>query len=806
MRACRASRAAWASGSSARRSSCTAPTSRRRTSCLASSTAPTATARGSPSPTPVPTSPGLKTRGIVDGDEVVITGQKVWTSGAQMANMMFCLCRTDPDAPKHRGISYVLVPMKRPDGASNGFELRPIRQITGTSGFTETFITGARAPLFNVIGGLHNGWRVTMTTLGNERGGNATTQHVQYEKQFWRLVDEVRTTRIETTTRSCGRSSRGRTRAPRSCGTPGCARCRRSSRGRSPGPGASINKMFWSEYARDLGEWVMNLRGAQSMVRPRRRALRARPLAVGVPDEPVGHDLGRHRAGAAQHRRRARARACRRETGRWSSELAICARGGSRSSPGAGRGIGRGHALELARQGAKVVVNDLGGSVDGSGADKGPAQAVVDEIVAAGGEAVANTDDVADWDGAKQPRRHRDRTFGTLDVVVNNAGILRDRMLFNMDEAEWDAVIRVHLKGTFSPSRWAAEYWRARHKAGAPVDARIINTSSTSGLFANPGQSNYGAAKSGIATFSIIAAKELGSLRRHGERDRARRADADDREPRRRPMPHRAPRASGTRARPTTSRRSSRGSRARSRPRSRARCSSWVAAGSRSRKAGSAGPGVDHGARWDPGRARCGRAGARRRSRRDAGTEGLRRTRSDMAIDRFPVEAGHILMFARSIGDPNPVYADADVRGARPRSAASSRRRRSCRRARSSTTRIRCGRRSGSRGSARARTRPAVTRAIRRAVAGGSGGGGGGGAAPGCTPSSTTRTTGRCAPAMCSPRETRPGERWEKEGKRAGKLVFSETITEYRDEQGELVVTARGVGVRTEKVVGAEWR
>jgi NAD(P)-dependent dehydrogenase (short-subunit alcohol dehydrogenase family) len=177
---------------------------------------------------------------------------------------------------------------------------------------------------------------------------------------------------------------------------------------------------------------------------------------------------------------------------------------------GAGRGIGRGHALELARQGAKIVVNDLGGSMDGTGSDVGPAQQVVDEIVAMGGEAVANTDDVSDWDGAKRLVDQAIEHFGTLDVVVNNAGILRDRMLFNMDEAEWDAVIRVHLKGTFGPSRHAAEYWRARHKAGTPVDARLINTSSTSGLFANPGQSNYGAAKSGIATFSIIAAKELG--------------------------------------------------------------------------------------------------------------------------------------------------------------------------------------------------------------------------------------------------------------------------------------------------------
>jgi NAD(P)-dependent dehydrogenase (short-subunit alcohol dehydrogenase family) len=176
---------------------------------------------------------------------------------------------------------------------------------------------------------------------------------------------------------------------------------------------------------------------------------------------------------------------------------------------GAGRGIGRGHALELARQGAAVVVNDVGTTVDGSGSDVGPAQEVVDEIRAAGGDAVASTDDVADWDGAHTLVQRAIDTFGRLDVLVNNAGILRDRMLFNMDEDEWDAVIRVHLKGTFAPTRWAAEYWRAEKKADRPVDARVICTSSTSGLFANPGQSNYGAAKSGIATFAIIASKEL---------------------------------------------------------------------------------------------------------------------------------------------------------------------------------------------------------------------------------------------------------------------------------------------------------
>jgi NAD(P)-dependent dehydrogenase (short-subunit alcohol dehydrogenase family) len=177
---------------------------------------------------------------------------------------------------------------------------------------------------------------------------------------------------------------------------------------------------------------------------------------------------------------------------------------------GAGRGIGRGHAIELARQGARVVVNDIGGAVDGSGSDVGPAQQVVDEIVATGGEAVANTDSVADWEGAQRMINQAVETFGGLDILVNNAGILRDRMLFNMTEEEWDAVIAVHLKGTFAPMRWAASYWRERAKTGETFDASVINTSSTSGLFANPGQGNYGAAKSGIASLSIIAAKELG--------------------------------------------------------------------------------------------------------------------------------------------------------------------------------------------------------------------------------------------------------------------------------------------------------
>jgi NAD(P)-dependent dehydrogenase (short-subunit alcohol dehydrogenase family) len=177
---------------------------------------------------------------------------------------------------------------------------------------------------------------------------------------------------------------------------------------------------------------------------------------------------------------------------------------------GAGRGIGRGHAIEFARQGAKVVVNDLGGSVEGSGSDLTPAQSVVEEIKGFGGEAVANGDNVADWEGAQRLINAAVETFGDLHVLVNNAGILRDRMLVNMTEEEWDAVINVHLKGTFGPARWAAAYWREKTKAGEQLDARIINTSSTSGIFGNPGQTNYGAAKAGIASFTIIAARELG--------------------------------------------------------------------------------------------------------------------------------------------------------------------------------------------------------------------------------------------------------------------------------------------------------
>jgi NAD(P)-dependent dehydrogenase (short-subunit alcohol dehydrogenase family) len=177
---------------------------------------------------------------------------------------------------------------------------------------------------------------------------------------------------------------------------------------------------------------------------------------------------------------------------------------------GAGRGIGREHALLFAAEGAHVVVNDLGGGLDGSTLEATPAEEVVAEITAAGGSAIANHDNVATWDGGERLVNAAIEAFGDLHVLVNNAGILRDRVLVNLSEADWDAVINVHLKGHFVPTRHAATYWREQAKSGKVVKASVINTSSTSGLLGNVGQSNYGAAKSGIASFSLIIAEELG--------------------------------------------------------------------------------------------------------------------------------------------------------------------------------------------------------------------------------------------------------------------------------------------------------
>ena len=176
---------------------------------------------------------------------------------------------------------------------------------------------------------------------------------------------------------------------------------------------------------------------------------------------------------------------------------------------GAGRGIGREHALSLASKGAKIVVNDLGGDVNGEGGELSPAQSVVDEIAALGGEAVVNGANVANYDEAGAMIQQAIDTFGGLDILINNAGILRDRMVFKMEESDWDAVIAVHLKGTFNPISHASKYWREQSKAGNQPDARIINTSSPSGIYGNVGQSNYGAAKAGIASMTTIIAMEL---------------------------------------------------------------------------------------------------------------------------------------------------------------------------------------------------------------------------------------------------------------------------------------------------------
>ncbi|WP_427869497.1 SDR family oxidoreductase [Leucobacter luti] len=177
---------------------------------------------------------------------------------------------------------------------------------------------------------------------------------------------------------------------------------------------------------------------------------------------------------------------------------------------GAGRGLGREHALELARQGAKVVVNDLGTSLSGDGISQGPAQDVVDEIVAAGGEAVANGADIADFAQAKELVDQAIAAFGRLDILVNNAGFVRDRMLVNAEEDEWNAVLRVHLNGHFAPLRHASAYWRQEAKEGRTPDARVINTSSGAGLQGSVGQAAYSAAKGGIASLTLVAAQELG--------------------------------------------------------------------------------------------------------------------------------------------------------------------------------------------------------------------------------------------------------------------------------------------------------
>jgi alkylation response protein AidB-like acyl-CoA dehydrogenase len=205
---------------------------------------------------------GLQTKGEIDGDEVVITGQKLWTSGAAKANKMFVLCRTDPDAEKHAGISYVLIDFTDPN-----VSYRRVRQMTGAAEFAEDFLDSVRAPLFNVIGGLNNGWRVAMTTLGYERGGSAATLHLAYEREFWDLVETARKRGSDTDPVIRQKLAWAYTQVElmRFGGLRALANL---AQGRQPGPEASINKLFWSEYHKKLGEIAMDIEGADGLIRP----------------------------------------------------------------------------------------------------------------------------------------------------------------------------------------------------------------------------------------------------------------------------------------------------------------------------------------------------------------------------------------------------------------------------------------------------------------------------------------------------------------------------------------------------------
>jgi alkylation response protein AidB-like acyl-CoA dehydrogenase len=204
----------------------------------------------------------VETKGVIDGDEIVITGQKVWTSGAAQANRMFLLCRTDPAAPKHAGISYVLIDFTGP-----GVSYRPILQISGASGFAEDFLDGVRAPLFNVIGGLNNGWRVAMTTLGHERGGRATVQHLGYEREYWELVETARKHGRNTDPLIRQQLAQAYT-SVQLMRFSGLRTLAQLAQGRAPGPEASVAKLFWSEYHKRLGETAMAIEGPDALLRP----------------------------------------------------------------------------------------------------------------------------------------------------------------------------------------------------------------------------------------------------------------------------------------------------------------------------------------------------------------------------------------------------------------------------------------------------------------------------------------------------------------------------------------------------------
>ena len=276
-----------------------------------------------------------------------------------------------------------------------------------------------------------------------------------------------------------------------------------------------VGNLMWStDYPHHRHDWPYSRRIVEeSMGRRARRGapadgVRQRPRAV-----PAGYGEGRlcrrHHGGRITFRRVIQVLRTTQHLGQKEGTAMGLLDGKVAIVTGAGHGIGRGEALELARQGAKVVVNDVGGSVHGEGEDKRPAEEVAELIRSRGGEAAANYDDVADWAGAQPMVTQAVDEFGRLDVLVNNAGIVRDAMLFSMTEDDFDAVVRVHLKGTFATTHHAGAYWREESKAGRQPRSAIVNTVSSAGLQGNVGQANYGAAKAGIAVLTVISSLEL---------------------------------------------------------------------------------------------------------------------------------------------------------------------------------------------------------------------------------------------------------------------------------------------------------
>ena len=469
---------------------------------------------------------GLQTRAVRDGDEWIVNGQKVWTSGGHYADLGMLLARTDPDVPKHQGITYFAFPMHQP-----GVEVRPLREMTGRALFNEVFMTDARVGDDAVIGGENHGWAVANTTLMNERAGLGSgagspmgsgalpgTVAGHLHRRAGDFVARGGGRRAGAGRNGIGskpeddaggdsesgalglmsggadlmitlakgtasgsdpliRQDLARLYTLGELGRFNALRLKAAKQSGKDIPGMpNIAKLSMSQIirlSRDLGLRIVGAggmlhayddAGRKELVKatgsPRTvmvtelALLSPAPSIYGGTDQIQRNIIGERVLGLPEGSRSRSQhpllRASQEQLRRGPGMSGIC-EGRVVVVTGAGRGIGRGHAIEFARQGAKVVVNDLGAEVDGSGSSEGPAGEVVEEIRGFGAEAVANGEDVSDWEGARRLIGTAIDTFGGLDVLVNNAGILRDRMLVNMTDTEWDAVIRVHLRGTFAP-------------------------------------------------------------------------------------------------------------------------------------------------------------------------------------------------------------------------------------------------------------------------------------------------------------------------------------------------------------------